>query len=133
MKLLEYIKLLPLGLKNPELVLEGFINNIKLEHGTLPEDEVEEIARRRLICAGCPFMSKNAEKITGFKTKRTEDFCTLCSCPIKGKTASMDSTCGADSYNKTHPNNPPIEVKWEPYGNKNKQIGPDQDSGETRM
>lgn len=130
MKLIELLKLIPKGLKNPELVIEGFLNNIKLENGTLPDDQVEEIAKRRLLCAGCPFMSENAKEM-GFQTKRTDPFCTLCSCPIKSKTASLDSTCGAESYNKSHPDKPAIEVKWFAYGNKNQQIEPDRNSTET--
>lgn len=117
-KWLEHIKLLPKGLKNPGLVIEGHLNNLRLELGTLPEDQEAEIVRRRLICSQCPFMSKNAEQLTGFKTDRTEEFCTLCSCPIKSKTASLASTCGIDYYNKKHPDKP-LDVKWLPYDTKN--------------
>lgn len=111
----EYLKLIPLGLKNPKQVLEGILNELNNEN--LSEDVKQEIARRRLICAGCPFMSKNAEKITGKEFARKESFCTLCSCPIQTKTASLTSYCGANTYNENHPENPQ-EVKWFPYDNK---------------
>lgn len=132
-KLLEYIKLLPLGVANIEAIAEGLINNVKLENGSLDQDKVEEIARRRLICSQCPFMSGNAQKIMDFKTSRTEDFCTLCYCPIKGKTAALSEICGAEYYNKKHPEKPAIDVKWFPYDNENKQRGPDKTTPETGM
>ena len=116
-KLIEYLKLLPLGLKNPKQVVEGIWNEINLEN--LPEDEKEEIARRRVLCAGCPLMSKNVEAILNMKFDRIEDFCTLCSCPIKTKAASLSSNCGALGYNEGHPENPQ-EVRWLSYDKKQK-------------
>lgn len=129
MKLLELIKLLPKGLENPKQVIEGFMNNIKLEHGSLPEDQAEEILRRRLICAGCQFMSENAKLLSDFKTSRTDPFCVLCSCPISSKTASLDSSCGAKHWNEKHPNHTSLEVKWETYGKEDKQEGLDSNAG----
>lgn len=114
---LDYIKLIPLGLKNPWQVLEGIVNNVKLDHGNLSQDIQEEIIRRRVICKSCPFMSKNVEHLTGIKFSRKEDFCTLCSCPILTKTASMSSSCGAATYNANHPENLQ-EVKWDSYDSK---------------
>jgi len=114
-KLIEYISLLPKALSHPKEVVEGWVNAAKLELGTLPEDQVEEVVRRRLICDQCPFMSKNAEKIGGYKSSREEKHCTLCSCPIISKTASLDSICGAKYYNDTHPDKEPLEVRWDKY------------------
>lgn len=113
-KWIEYLKLLPQGLKNPEKVVEGYLNIIKMENDKLPQDEVEEILRRRLICSGCPFMSKNAIASGVLKTSRTDDFCSLCSCPLIGKTASLSSSCGIVSYNEKHPDSP-LEPKWLAY------------------
>lgn len=112
-KLSEYLSLVAKGLKNPKEVAEGWINVVREELGTLPEDQVEEVARRRFICSQCPFVSSNAKKLVGYKTAREDEHCTLCSCPIISKTASMDSTCGAKYYNETH--NTKLEVKWLPY------------------
>lgn len=114
-KLQELIKLIPKGLANPRQVAEGWINNVKLENGSLPQDEVEEIARRRLICSQCPFESSNATSLTGYKTERTDSHCTLCSCPLKAKTAALSSVCGAQYYNNTHPEKTPLPVRWEEY------------------
>jgi hypothetical protein len=117
-KIIELAKLLPKGIKNPLVILEGYINNIKLERGDLPQDEVEEILRRRLICFNCPLMSENAKKLVGYKTDRGPH-CTLCSCPIEQKTSSLDTYCGAKSYNESHPNSVQMEVKWGSYARNN--------------
>lgn len=112
-KWLEYLKLIPEGIKNPKDVLEGHVNAVRLKHGSLPEDEQDEIIRRRMLCAGCPHNSKNKEasKQKGF------DYCTLCSCPIESKSAALGASCGAKIWNERHPKEEPIEVKWEAYGN----------------
>lgn len=114
-KLREYLNLLPAALKHPKEVIDGWINVVKLETGNLPQDEVEEIVRRRLICGQCPYMSENAKKLVNYKTSRKEQHCTLCSCPIAAKTSSFDTVCGAQYYNETHPDKPPLEVRWTIY------------------
>ena len=117
-KLSEYMGLIPKALGNPKQVLEGWVNLARLELGNLPEDQVEEVVRRRLICSQCPFMSENAKKISQYKSSREESHCTLCSCPIAAKTASLSSVCGAQYYNETHLNSSPLEVKWNSYDSK---------------
>jgi len=116
----EYFEMAKRGLKNPKQVMEGIWN--ELNHENLPEDEKEIIMQRRTICAGCPFMSKNAELLSGKKFSRIEEFCTLCSCPIKTKTASLSSSCGADIYNRSHPDNKQ-EIKWTSYVKESKPDG----------
>lgn len=115
-KMLEYLSLVPKGLKNPSQVAEGVYNSVRMEYGSLPKDQKEEIIRRRLLCASCPFMSANRE---GYNTSRKDQHCTLCSCPIKTKTASLDSSCGAKTYNERHPEDPQ-PVLWEAYKPENK-------------
>lgn len=114
-KLTEYLSLIAKGIENPAEVAQGWINLVREELGTLPEDQLEEVVRRRLICKECPFMSENAARLVAYKTKRTDSHCTLCSCPIKTKTASMISVCGAKSYNESHPKNEPLPVRWKDY------------------
>ena len=121
-KLTEWIKLVPKALKNPDKILEGWINDIKLEHGDLPEDKIEEILKRRAICKECPLNSINAKtskeykELFGFNytTEREELHCSICSCPIKQKTASLSSNCGLETYNENNPNNIQ-ELKWTKY------------------
>jgi hypothetical protein len=110
-KLAEYIKLIPKGIKNLPQIIEGLTNQIKLEHGTLPEEDVEVIVGRRLICASCPFLSTNATKAGVYASSRNDVHCTMCGCPIEAKTASLESDCGIDDYNKKFPNRP-LQLKW---------------------
>lgn len=107
--------MLPKALQHPKEVVEGWVNIAKMEFNTLPEDQVEVIVRRRLICSECPFMSENAKKLSNYKSSREDKHCILCSCPIISKTASLDSICGAKYYNDTHVDKPQLEVKWHSY------------------
>jgi len=123
-KFKEYLKLIPKGLPNFDKILSGVINNVRLEYGSLPEDEQEEIIRRRLICSQCPLLSLNAikddseyQRLYGeqFITSRdNEAFCTICGCPETTKTASLETECGLSSYNEERPDNIQ-ELKWKKY------------------
>ena len=121
-KLGEIIRLLPKAMANPELILEGWVNNIKLQKGNLPEEEIEEIIRRKAICHSCPFNSINATtsqeyyNITGkhYITDRTDLHCSSCLCNIDYKTSSLSSECGLHSLNEEYPNNQ-TPLKWEKY------------------
>ena len=100
--LTEYLKLIPKGLANPEKILEGVINEVNSLFGNLPQDEKDEILRRRLICKACPFYSLNAttseeyKKRYGkhYKTDRSDKHCSVCSCNENVKTSSLTSDCG---------------------------------------
>lgn len=113
-KLGEYLKLIPEAISNAPKILEGFVNAVKVEHGNLPQDQIEEIARRRVICSKCPFMSKNAKDISGYESSRSDEHCVHCGCPITTKTASLSSNCGIESYNRLHPDEP-LPLLWEAY------------------
>lgn len=113
-KWLEYLKLLPSMIKNGDKILEGIVTNTKLKHGNLPEDEQDEIVRRRVICAGCPFMSKNAIELGMLKTDRTDEFCSACNCEIEWKTSCLSCDCGLTAYNKRNPKNQ-LPLKWTVY------------------
>lgn len=118
-KWVEYLKLIPEGIKNPQAILEGVINDVKFSYNLLDEDKKEEIIRRRLICEGCPFMSENAKtsseykEVTGtnYKTQRKEEHCSFCGCPLKTRTASLDKTCGISAWNKN--NKEQLPLKWD--------------------
>ncbi len=123
-KFLEYVNMIKEGLPNTSQVLEGLINNIKEEFGTLSEEEQAEILRRRLICKSCPLSSQNLFKDdTAYRKlynkpfqseRKDEDFCGICSCPLKTRTSSLSSDCGLSVYNKKHPEN--IQpLKWEKF------------------
>ena len=117
-KLTEYLNLIPKAFKNPKEVMDGWLNVVRMEVGALPEEQIEEILRRRLICGTCPFMSENALnediylKFMGvpYKSKRKDHHCTLCACPIQGKTANLEAKCGAEYWNQNNSNQ--LEVRW---------------------
>jgi len=111
-KLTEYIKLLPRIINNIDTVIEGFINDVKLEHGMLPQHEQEVIAGRRLICSECPYNSKKAKELGLYTTERTDYHCSFCGCLISKKTAALDANCGIEAYNDKNPNTP-MKLKWE--------------------
>ena len=114
--LLEYLKLLPKGIANADKVIEGIINNVKFKHGDLPEDEQNEIIRRRAICAGCPFMSENAKAAGNYISQRGDPHCIHCQCDIEWKTSSLASRCGISVWNHRNPKNQ-MPLKWDVYKN----------------
>lgn len=68
-------------------IAEGWKNTI------VRDDNVEEIAKARLlICERCPKHSKNA-KAQGYKSIRTDDHCTECGCPLVSKTRCVSCDC----------------------------------------
>lgn len=99
-----YISLIPDIIKNREQIVEGIISSLKEENGSLPEDESEEIIRRRVICSTC----------SEYKGEGKKAYCNACGCNINFKTACLSCICGADSYNMSHPDEKK-EVKWMPY------------------
>lgn len=110
-KLSEYLKLIPRGIKNLDKLIEGVTNQVKIELGTIPEEDLEVIVGRRLICNTCPFLSTNALKLGIYSTDRTDEHCIHCGCPKNTRTASLESNCGIEEYNKNNPNDP-LELKW---------------------
>ena len=115
-KIGEYLKLIPRALKNAEKIVEGIVNEVKLHNGSLPEDEQDEIIRRRVICIHCPFMSENAKlnPAINYKSDRDDKHCIYCLCNIDFKTASLQSNCGIETYNIKNPNKP-MALKWTRY------------------
>ena len=122
-KLQEYLNLIPKGIKNIDKVIEGNINAVKLEWGHLPQNEQDEIIRRRIICSSCPFNSTNAKTSEEYKelygehyeTERTDLHCSHCGCPISTKSSSLNSDCGITSWNEKHIHQQ--ELKWTKYIN----------------
>ena len=112
-KFMEYAKLFPKVIKNREAFIQGIYNNVKLNMGKLPEDEQEEIIKRRVICNTCPFNSENAKTSEAYKllygenykTERFDLHCSHCACNIEFKSAALDQDCGMTYYNDLHPEN----------------------------
>lgn len=121
-KLKAFTELLGKGIANGDKIVKGIINNVQFNNGSLPEDEQEEIVKRRVICMTCPYNSTNAKTSEQYKalhngqtykeeTGRGDLHCSLCACNIHWKTAVMDEKCGLTYYNDTHPENIQ-ELKW---------------------
>lgn len=121
-KFIEYLKLLPKGLANADKVLEGIVNEVKSTLEVLPEDQQEEIIRRRVICNACPLNSINAKQSEEYRqlygryyeTDRTDLHCSCCSCNVNLKSSSLASSCGLETYNQEIPENKQ-PLKWEKY------------------
>lgn len=111
-KIKEYLKLIP-RIKPIELI-DGIVNEAKINRGTLPMEEVKVVMNRRDICRACPFNSINAVKLGIYKTDREDYHCSMCGCPISKRTASLSSNCGLEYYNHHNKDNP-IELKWEKH------------------
>jgi hypothetical protein len=125
----EYLKLLPKALPNADKIIKGIVTEVQYKRGFLKEEEKAELVRRRVICAGCPFMSNNAKtseeylSLTGknYKTARKEDHCSFCGCGIKRRTSSFEANCGAETWNKENPDKT-IALKWTEFkSNKNER------------
>ena len=122
-KLSEYLALIPRGIKNLPQILEAVATQTKMEFGMLPDEKQEIIIGRRMICATCPYMSKNAKK--GFvidnrerqlyKTDREDEHCIWCGCKTSTKTSHFQSKCGIDIYNQEYGTNVPL--KWDKIKN----------------
>lgn len=113
----EYLKLIPKIVKDADKIVEGEINIVKMKFGTLSEDEQNEIIRRRIICDVCPFLSSNAvaNPAMNYKTDRPDEHCIHCKCSKDRKTAALSERCGLDVYNRNHPKQEPIPLKWDVY------------------
>lgn len=115
----EYIKLLPKALPNADKIVKAIVTDVQYRRGTLSEDKKAELVRRRVICEGCPFMSKNSINseeyfsLTGkhYETKRNDPHCSFCGCPLTKRTASFDSDCGIETWNEENPDKQ-IPLKW---------------------
>lgn len=118
-KFTEYLKLIPRGLPNSKEILESIIKGVQLSLDKLPEDQKEEIIRRRIICMSCPFMSQNAKTseeyktLTGrnYKTARNDQHCSFCGCELNMRTRALNSECGLNTWNADHPENT-VLLKW---------------------
>lgn len=121
-KLTEYLKLIPKAIPHTKEIVESIVNDVHMRMKTLSEDKKEEIIRRRIICATCPFMSKNATTskeylaLTGYHyhTNRKDEHCSFCGCELKMRTRSLSSNCGIESWNKDNPTRQ-IPLKWTKY------------------
>jgi len=119
-KLSEFLALIPKALSNPDKILEGAMNEVKSLYGYLPQDQQDEILRRRLICRACPFYSLNATTSQEYKdfygkhyeTNRKSKHCAICSCEENLKTSCLTCKCGISADDKLNEKYP---IRWDAY------------------
>jgi hypothetical protein len=127
-KLTEYINLAIKGLPYSMEILQSVVSNVQLKYNKLPEEERAEIIRRRVICATCPFMSKNAKTseeylfLTGsnYKSARDNSHCAFCGCGIEMRTGALTKDCGIETWNKENPKKT-SPLKWTKFKEDGKQ------------
>ena len=118
----DYMKLLKLGIKNADKVIEGISNKTLNEFNLLSDEQQKVIYDRMDICLNCPYNSRNApdsaeyKSLTGehYATGRPELHCSLCGCTIPFKVSSLSSNCGIEAWNEEHPEKQ-IDLKWTQY------------------
>lgn len=111
----EYTEAVVNGLKNGDKIIEGLIVGAKVKNGSgeITPEELAEILRRKEICEGCQFNSKNAGATYSSNLPYTH--CALCKCRIgydDSKEYCLSCNCGAKAFNEANPHLTPIEVKW---------------------
>lgn len=110
-----YIDLVKRGIENKDQIIEGLIKGAAVKNGEVDENDLAEILRRKDICDGCPFNSRNAIAAGVYNSVLPYQHCTLCQCRIGGddtKEYCLSCNCGAEAYNKMYPHLPALEVKW---------------------
>lgn len=113
-KIKDYIKLIPLGIKNFDKIVEGIKTDALFNSGKLTDEEASEIINRRIICDNCPFLSTNAIKNNTYKSSRPDEHCSLCQCNKQYKTSCLSCNCGIEVYNEENPDNI-LELKWKAF------------------
>lgn len=63
-----------------------------------PKEYIEIIAQERLkICKACPLHSSNA-KSKGYQTRRRDEHCTHCGCPLSTRTRALQKGCPINNW-----------------------------------
>ena len=107
-KLSEYAALIPKGFTKTPAIIGAIVNQARMELGWISAEDLDIIITRRMICAGCEYMSKNCPN---YKTDRNDEHCIHCGCPITTRTANLKGNCGIESYN--YSNKEKLKLKWE--------------------
>ena len=130
----EYVELVKNGVQNGDKIIEAIRTSAKVkeqekrkdlglaaEVDDISDEAVAEIMKRKEICAGCPFNSKNTAKLRNYSSVLPFTHCTLCKCRIgenDSKEYCLSCTCGAESWNNRNPHLPPMELKWTAFETK---------------
>ena len=121
-RIVEYIKLIPKGLPNSLQIIKGIVYSVGLFYDLIGDKKKKEIINRRMICLDCPYNNKLANSSPDYfrlfkkeyKTNRKDLHCTICGCPIKIRTASLDTECAISEWNDEH-KEMFLPLKWNKY------------------
>jgi hypothetical protein len=113
----EYLDVVRKGISNGDKIIEALAVAAQVKNGSINDEALAEILRRKDMCAVCPFNSTNAKKKGTYNTAIAYEHCILCTCRLGGddtKEYCLSCTCGIEVWNKQHPNQQ-MEVKWGPF------------------
>ena len=114
----DYLTVVKNGIKNGDKIIEALVISAQVKNGTINEEALAEILRRKDICAGCMYNSKNCEQY-GLKPLEVDfEHCIHCICRIGGndtKEYCLSCNCGILEWNKRNPDKPPMELKWKAF------------------
>jgi transcription elongation factor Elf1 len=121
-RVVEYIKLIPKGLPNSLQIIKGIVYSVGLFYDLIGDKKKKEIINRRMICLDCSYNNKLANSSPDYsllfkkeyKTNRKDLHCTICGCPIKIRTASLDTECAIGEWNDEH-KEMFLPLKWHKY------------------
>lgn len=113
----EYTELVKNGIKNGDKIIEAIRTSAKIKEGNgeITDEAIAEIIRRKEICEGCPFNSKNAEVQRNYSSSVPFQHCTLCQCRIGGESSKeycLTCSCGMQAWNDRNPELKPMQLKW---------------------
>jgi hypothetical protein len=117
----EYLEMVKNGVKNRDQIIEAMRNAAKIKEertDEISDEEVAEIMRRKEICAGCRFNSRNAKVQRNYNSSLPFEHCTLCKCRIgydDSKEYCLTCNCGILVWNNNNPDLPPMELKWKAF------------------
>jgi hypothetical protein len=120
-KIGDYLDAVKKGIQNGDKIIEAISVATKVknaENGDYSEitpEVIAEIMRRKDICGSCQFNSIHATARGTYRSGLDYTHCILCKCRIGGentKEYSLQSECGAASWNERNPDLVPLEVKW---------------------
>jgi hypothetical protein len=108
---------------NPDLFRKALVDNLRMEFGGFSEEQLNLVADRREICLDCPYFSGNAmrddseyKEVVGSAfifNPMLGEYCGLCGCNYKRKTATLDQRCGVVKFYEENPDKEhKIEPRW---------------------
>ena len=130
----EYVTMVKNGVKNGDKIIEAIRISAKIKEqeklklagdnseSEISDEAVAEIMRRKEICAGCPFNSKNAAVQRNYSSDLPFQHCTLCKCRIgtdDSKEYCLSCNCGMEVWNNKNKHLSPMQLKWTAFPKNN--------------